>query len=65
MLNASVREDLGDYEAHPYDAAFSDIRQIPGGFEARIALLNVLSNGQQCSSRGRGVLSRPLTMLHR
>jgi hypothetical protein len=36
----------------------SDIRQIPGGFDARIALLNDLNDGQQRSSRARGMQSR-------
>jgi hypothetical protein len=35
--------------------ASAGIRQIPGGFEARIALLNDLSNRQRRSSRARGV----------
>ena len=41
------------------------IRQMPGGFGARIALLNDLSNGQQRSSRARGFQSRRLTTLER
>jgi hypothetical protein len=41
----------------------SDIRQIPGGFDARIALLNDLSNGQQRSSRPPATLCCPESLL--
>jgi hypothetical protein len=43
----------------------TDIRQMSGGFEARIALLIDLSNGQQRSSRARGLQTRRLTTLQR
>jgi hypothetical protein len=43
----------------------TDIRQVPGGFEARIAFLNDLSNGQQRSLRARGLQTRRLTTLQR
>ena len=37
--------------------------QIPGGFEARIALLNDLSNGQQRLPRARGRANPPVVHL--
>jgi hypothetical protein len=40
-----------------------DIRQIPGGFKTRIALLYDVSNGQERSSRARGVQTGRLTTL--
>jgi hypothetical protein len=44
---------------------YPNIRQIPGGIEARIALLNELSNGRQRLPRATGVQNRGLTAQRR
>src|SRR5215831_16307682 len=51
---------LGIVEGASPNGLLSDIRQIPDGFEARIALLNDLSNGQQRASPANGVPKPPV-----